>query len=104
MFWNYNFACRGVAIALAIMFSGTASLSFAGDKVKVDSNIPMYEKVSGISVPEHVRRRMHGAEDPPQEGIRMSRELLREARALFAGACLMPPFGHYEIVGEILRS
>jgi methylenetetrahydrofolate reductase (NADPH) len=64
----------------------------------------LHEKVSGISVPEHVRRRMHGAEDPPQEGIRMSRELLQEARASFAGACLMPPFGHYEIVGEILRS
>jgi hypothetical protein len=34
----------------------------------------------------------------------MSRELLLEARKLFAGACLMPPFGHYEILGEILES
>jgi methylenetetrahydrofolate reductase (NADPH) len=63
----------------------------------------LHEKVSGISVPEQVRRRMHQAGDPLQEGIRMSRELLQDARKLFAGACLMPPFGHYEIVAEILK-
>ncbi len=64
----------------------------------------LHEKVSGISVPQAVRRRMHQAEDPLQEGIRMSRELLQDARKLFAGACLMPPFNHYEIVDEILKS
>ena len=63
----------------------------------------LHEKVSGISVPEPVRRRMHSTADPVQEGIRMSRELLQHARKLFPGACLMPPFGHYEIVDEILR-
>ncbi len=64
----------------------------------------LHEKVSGISVPESVRRRMHDAENPVQEGIRMSRQLLQDARELFGGACLMPPFGHYEIVGGILES
>lgn len=63
----------------------------------------LHEKVSGISVPEQVRRRMQDAEDPVLEGIRMSRELLQHARKLFPGACLMPPFGHYEIVDEILK-
>jgi methylenetetrahydrofolate reductase (NADPH) len=63
----------------------------------------LHEKVSGISVPEQVRRRMHGAEDPVGEGIRMSRELLQDARRLFPGACLMPPFAHYEILDEILK-
>jgi len=63
----------------------------------------LHEKVSGISVPKHVRRRMGGARDPAAEGILMSRELLQDARGMFAGACLMPPFGHYEIVGEILE-
>ena len=63
----------------------------------------LHEKVSGISVPEQVRRRMQGAEDPVLEGIRMSRELLQHTRKLFPGACLMPPFGHYEIVDEILK-
>jgi methylenetetrahydrofolate reductase (NADPH) len=63
----------------------------------------LHGKVSGISVPEQVRRRMHDAEDPLREGIRMSRELLQHARKLFPGACLMPPFGHYEIVDGILK-
>jgi homocysteine S-methyltransferase len=63
----------------------------------------LHEKVSGISVPEQVRRRIHGAEDQVREGIGMARELLQDARKLFAGVCLMPPFGHYEIVGEILK-
>ena len=63
----------------------------------------LHEKVSGISVPHQARRRLQEAEDPVREGIRMSRELLQEARKLFAGACLMPPFGHNEIVDEILK-
>jgi homocysteine S-methyltransferase len=63
----------------------------------------LHEKVSGISVPEAIRRRMESADDPVQEGIHMSRELLADARKRFAGACIMPPFGHYEIAGEILE-
>jgi homocysteine S-methyltransferase len=63
----------------------------------------LHEKVSGISVPEQVRRRMHSADDPVGEGIRMSRELLRHARTLFPGACIMPAFGHYESADEILK-
>ncbi len=62
----------------------------------------LHERVGGISVPENVRRRMHRATDPVAEGIELSRELLLDARQSFAGACLMPPFGHYEIVGKIL--
>jgi homocysteine S-methyltransferase len=62
----------------------------------------LHEKVSGISVPEKIRRRMYDAADPVAEGISLSRELLRDARNTFAGACLMPPFGHYEIVGQLL--
>jgi methylenetetrahydrofolate reductase (NADPH) len=63
----------------------------------------LHERVGGISVPQTVRRRMHGATDPVAEGIELSKELLLEARQSFAGACLMPPFGHYEIVGKVLR-
>jgi homocysteine S-methyltransferase len=64
----------------------------------------LHEKVSGISVPEIVRNRMARASDPVKEGIKLSRELLQVARDMFAGVCLMPPFGHYEIVDEILGS
>jgi homocysteine S-methyltransferase len=63
----------------------------------------LHEKVSGITVAAAVRRRMHEARDPVAEGVRLSRELLGRATALFSGVCLMPPFGHYEIVNEILE-
>ena len=49
MLRNNNFMHKGVAIALATLFLGAASMSFAGDKIKVDPNIPLYTKVSGIS-------------------------------------------------------
>jgi homocysteine S-methyltransferase len=62
----------------------------------------LHDKVSGISVPQALRGRMQGAEDPVQEGVIISRELVQDARGLFAGACLMPPFGHFEIVDGIL--
>jgi methylenetetrahydrofolate reductase (NADPH) len=64
----------------------------------------LHQKVSGISVPQQVHRRLQDAADPVQMGIDMSRELLRESVSMFAGACLMPPFGHYEIVREILKA
>ena len=63
----------------------------------------LHEKVSGISVAAEVRRRMREAEDPVAEGIELSRQLLRHAPGMFAGACLMPPFGHYEIINRLLE-
>ena len=46
---------------------------------------------------------MREAEDPVAEGIELSRQLLRHAPGMFAGACLMPPFGHYEIINRLLE-
>jgi methylenetetrahydrofolate reductase (NADPH) len=63
----------------------------------------LHEKVSGITVPERVRRSMREAQDPAVEGIELSRELLSGAAGMFAGACLMPPFGHYEIISRLLE-
>jgi len=63
----------------------------------------LHERVAGIRVPAAVRKRMHRAEDPVAEGISMARAMLEAARQRFAGACLMPPFDHYEVLFEILR-
>jgi homocysteine S-methyltransferase len=62
------------------------------------------QKVSGISVPQTVQRRLEQAVDPVAEGISLSRQLLGEARKSFAGACLMPPFAHCEVVDPILKT
>ena len=64
----------------------------------------LHEKVAGIAVPRHVREQMNRAEDPIAEGIHNARDMLAIARERFSGACLMPPFDHYEILPDILRS
>jgi methylenetetrahydrofolate reductase (NADPH) len=62
----------------------------------------LHHKVVGISVPLAVQERIRRSTAPESEGIAGAREMLELARHLFAGACLMPPFGHYEIVPRIL--
>ncbi|MCP3952033.1 MAG: homocysteine methyltransferase [Desulfobacterales bacterium] len=61
------------------------------------------EKVAGIAVPKHVRVQMEQAADPVDAGIRNARDMLGIARERFAGACIMPPFDHFEILPDILR-
>jgi homocysteine S-methyltransferase len=62
----------------------------------------LHQKVAGINVPRPVRNRMNRAEDPVAEGIANAREVLKLARERFAGACLMPPFDRFEMLGKIL--
>jgi methylenetetrahydrofolate reductase (NADPH) len=62
----------------------------------------LHRRVAGIAVPEHVRERMARASDPVAEGVTNAREMIAVARHLFAGACLMPPFDHYEVLFDIL--
>jgi homocysteine S-methyltransferase len=62
----------------------------------------LHHRVIGIDVPEPVRQRMEEAADPVAEGAANARKMLTLARQTFNGACLMPPFGHYEIVFDIL--
>jgi homocysteine S-methyltransferase len=62
----------------------------------------LHQKVAGINVPEGVRERMKRAKDPVAEGIANAREVLDLARKHFTGACLMPPFDRFDMLGEIL--
>jgi homocysteine S-methyltransferase len=62
----------------------------------------LHRKVAGISVPRQVRDRMQRAPDPVIEGLVNVREMFALARKRFAGACLMPPFDHYEQLFDIL--
>jgi homocysteine S-methyltransferase len=63
----------------------------------------LHRKVAGITVPRQVRNRMQHAAEPVAEGAANAREMLAIARKHFAGACLMPPFDHYEVLVDILR-
>jgi methylenetetrahydrofolate reductase (NADPH) len=63
----------------------------------------LHTKVSGISVPDRIRARMEKAADPVAEGIANARDVLQIAKDLFKGACLMPPFDHFEVLADILQ-
>jgi methylenetetrahydrofolate reductase (NADPH) len=62
----------------------------------------LHTKVAGIAVPQHVRDRMQQASDSIAEGLANARQMLAVAKKRFAGACIMPPFDHYEVMSEIL--
>ena len=64
----------------------------------------LHRKVAGIAVPEQVRNRMQHADDPVAEGVANAGEMLAIARRHFAGACLMPPFDHYDVMVDILKN
>ena len=62
----------------------------------------LHAKVAGITIPQQVRNRMANAEDPLAAGVANAAEMLAVARKEFAGACLMPPFDHYEVLFDLL--
>jgi homocysteine S-methyltransferase len=63
----------------------------------------LHNEVPGITIPEDVRRRLRDAGDGAlRVGIEMAQELVRTVRTRYAGAYLMPSFGRFEVVAEIL--
>jgi len=64
----------------------------------------LHTKVAGIAVPQQVRERIRHAADPVAAGLANAAEMLALARKLFSGACLMPPFDHYEMLHELLEN
>jgi homocysteine S-methyltransferase len=64
----------------------------------------IHNEVPGIVVPEKLRQRMRNAgENGIQEGLQQTRELLEETRSLVQGVYLIPSFGRYEMVGDLVR-
>jgi homocysteine S-methyltransferase len=63
----------------------------------------LHDKVAGIAVPARIQEQMRGATDPVAEGIAGAQSMLAIARRWFAGACIMPPFGHYEVLADLLN-
>jgi homocysteine S-methyltransferase len=62
----------------------------------------LHDKVAGIAVPRAVRDRMQATMEPRAEGVKGAQQMLSLAQEMFHGACIMPPFGDYELVPEIL--
>ncbi len=64
----------------------------------------LHGNVAGINVPESVLKRMHESSDTVAEGAANAREMLVAAQERFSGAFLMPPFGRYSVLFDILEN
>jgi homocysteine S-methyltransferase len=63
----------------------------------------LHNEVPGITVPDRARERMREAgERGLRAGIEMAQGLLREVARRWQGAYLMPSFGRFEVVAEVL--
>lgn len=65
----------------------------------------LHNEVPGITIPDPVRERMRKAgEHGLHAGLSMAQELLGEAQSYVQGTYLMPSFGRYELVGELVKA
>jgi homocysteine S-methyltransferase len=65
----------------------------------------LHNEVPGISIPEPVRSRLRQAGDQAlRVGIETAQAMLHEIRRRHAGAYLMPSFGRFEVVAEVLEA
>lgn len=63
----------------------------------------MHFEIPDIKIPEVVRRRMEQAGDKGQEeGLRIAREFLKEAKGMVDGVYIMPPFGKFDMAFDLL--
>jgi methionine synthase / methylenetetrahydrofolate reductase(NADPH) len=63
----------------------------------------IHNELAGVFVPDDVRERMRKAgENGIAEGIAHARELLEACRPYVNGTYLVPSFGRYEVVGELV--
>src|SRR6058998_1591362 len=63
----------------------------------------LHNEVPGITIPDGVRARLRAAGDGAlRAGIEVAQQLVSEIRARYAGAYLMPSFGRFEVVAEVL--
>ncbi len=64
----------------------------------------LHNEVPGIDIPRETRDRMsHAGKDAAQVGIETCRDLLHQAKGLVQGAYLMPSFGRYETILQVLE-
>jgi homocysteine S-methyltransferase len=63
----------------------------------------LHNEVPGITIPDAVRARLREAGDRAlRAGIELAQSLVHEVRRRYAGAYLMPSFGRFEVVAEVL--
>jgi homocysteine S-methyltransferase len=66
----------------------------------------LHNEVPGMFLPEDVRERMRRAGDlnGPQEGAAMARDIIALCREKAAGVYLVPSFGRYDIIADLIAT
>lgn len=65
----------------------------------------LHNEVPGMSIPEHIRKRMHAAgngEEGRNEGIRIAQEALLACRPMVHGTYVMPPFNRFDLALKVV--
>jgi homocysteine S-methyltransferase len=64
----------------------------------------LHNEVPGISIPEHIRETMRAAgDDGARVGLELAAELLEQVKKVCQGAYLVPSFGRYEEISELIK-
>lgn len=62
----------------------------------------LHNEVPGIDIPEEKRERMRRADKPMTEGVQIAREIAEALRPHVRGFYIMPAFGRYDLVADVL--
>ena len=63
----------------------------------------LHNKVPGMIIPKRIRQRLHDAgDDALREGVTIAQELLNEVYSEIAGAYMVPAFGRYDAVADVV--
>jgi methionine synthase / methylenetetrahydrofolate reductase(NADPH) len=83
---------------------GTPPLVIAGLKPLFNSRNAefLHHEVPGISIPQEQRDRMRQSVDPQKEGVSIAQEIAHELQPFVQGFYIMPAFGRYDLVAEVL--
>ncbi|KPL00856.1 MAG: homocysteine methyltransferase [candidate division Zixibacteria bacterium SM23_73_3] len=64
----------------------------------------LHYEVPGINIPEKIRERMKRAKDRSyQVGTSVAKEMMEQAKGMVDGVYLMPSFGRFEMISEVLE-
>jgi homocysteine S-methyltransferase len=62
----------------------------------------LHNEVPGMVIPDPLRQRMRDTKTPHQEGVHIAQEILLAMRPQVQGVYLMPAFGRYDLVADVL--
>jgi homocysteine S-methyltransferase len=62
----------------------------------------LHNEVPGISIPERLRERLLAADDPQSEGVIIAQEMLEELTPFVQGVYMIPVFGRYDLVADVM--